>query len=223
VRIFSGRDVFVFDLDNTLYPANHDIFIAIGARMTDFIARAAGLPHDEALKLQNRYYELYGATVTGLMRRHGVDPAEFMAYVHDVPLDGVAPDPELAALIGRLPGRRIVFTNGARAYARDIIAHLGMADVFERIVALEDVDWAPKPQRTAFERMAALTSVTPARAVMFEDHLTNLATANAMGMATVLVGHDSPPAPFVDHATSSLHAFLHAALTSPGAAPSQQA
>lgn len=223
MTMFSGRDVFVFDLDNTLYPANHEIFIAIGDRMTAFIAELTGLPHDEALDLQNHYYSLHGATVVGLMRSHNVDPAAFMAHVHDVSLDSVAPDPELARLIATLPGRKVVFTNGARTYAHDIIAHLGLAGVFERIVALEDVAWAPKPEALAFERMAALCQIEPTRAVMFEDHVGNLATAKALGYATVLVGAETPPDPTVDFATTSLHAFLRAALTPPAPAPSQHA
>jgi putative hydrolase of the HAD superfamily len=223
VNVLHGRDVFVFDLDNTLYPAKHDIFLAIGDRMTAYIQNVTGLPRDEALALQNHYYDLHGATVVGLARSHHVDPAAFMAHVHDVPLDSVTPDPELAALIGALPGRRFVFTNGARAYAHGIIAHLGLADVFERIVALEDVDWTPKPESIAFERMAALCRFDPARAVMFEDHVMNLATAKALGFATVLVGPDAVPSATADYAAPSLHAFLRAALTSPAPAPSQQA
>lgn len=218
---FAGRDVFVFDLDNTLYPADHAIFGAIGDRMTAYVQRITGLPADEALALQNRYYNLYGATVVGMQRHHGVDPAAFMADVHDVSFDGVAPDPGLAALIGALPGRRIVFTNGARTYAREIIAHLGFGDVFERIVSLEDVDWIPKPEPEAFTRMAALCGIAPTRAVMFEDHALNLAAAKGLGFMTVLVGATAVASATVDHATPSLHAFLRSALTPPPPAPSQ--
>ena len=203
----TGRDVWVFDLDNTLYPADHTIFAAIGERMTGYIARHLGIDHDAALTLRERYLDTYGATVIGLVRNHGVDATDFLAEVHDVAVDGVSPDPDLAALIAALPGRRLVFTNGARDYAHRIIARLGLNDAFERIVALEDVDLAPKPEPRAFERLIALCGFDPRRAVMFEDHARNLEPAAALGFATVLVGAGGG-APYVDFATPRLHPFL---------------
>ncbi len=203
-----ARDVWVFDLDNTLYPADHTIFDTIGDRMTAYIARHVGVSPEAALALRERYHDGYGATVIGLVKNHGVDAEDFLDNVHDTPLDGVAPDPELAALIGALPGRRIVFTNGARSYAHRIIAQLGLTDVFERIVALEDVGLIPKPERQAYERLVALCGFDPRRAAMIEDHARNLEAAAAMGFATVLVGTDVAPAPYVQTATPNLHVFL---------------
>ncbi len=206
----SARDVWVFDLDNTLYPANHTVFDTIGDRMTAYIARHLGVSPEDALAVRERYHDAYGATVIGLVENHGVDAADFLVYVHDAFLGDVAADPELAALIGALPGRRIVFTNGARSYAHRIIAQLGLEGVFERIVALEDVGLIPKPELTAFERLVALCDIDPRRAVMIEDHARNLQAPAAMGFATVLIGTDAPPTPYVQFATQSLHGFLRA-------------
>lgn len=223
----AGRDVWVFDLDNTLYPAEHEVFDAIGDRMTAYIARHVGLDTAEALALRERYFDTYGATVVGLVRHHDVDAADFMHEVHDVPLDSVDPDPELAGLIGRLPGRRIVFTNGGREYARRILARLGIDGAFDTVFALEDSGLTPKPQRGAFESLIAKCMFNPAHAVMFEDHLRNLEPAAELGFATVLIGPSAPPAPFVDHAAPRLHAFLHAlldnqSLTAERASPSER-
>lgn len=205
---FLGRDVWVFDLDNTLYPADHTIFETIGERMTAYIARHTGLPHDDALALRELYHDRYGATVIGMVDNHGVDAADFLRDVHDTPVDGVDPDPELSGLIAALPARRLVFTNGARDYAHRIVAQLGMDGVFERIVAIEDVGLAPKPEPRAFERMVALSGIDPRRAVMVEDHARNLEPPAAMGFATLLVGTDVAPAPYVHAATRDLHAYL---------------
>ena len=210
----SARDVWVFDLDNTLYPADHTIFDTIGDRMTAYIARHLRVSMADALALRERYHDAYGATVIGLMENHGIDPGDFLDDVHNTPLDGVAPDPALAALIGALPGRRIVFTNGARGYAHRIVAQLGLTGVFERIVALEDVGLIPKPELVAFERFVALCGVDPRRAVMIEDHARNLQAPAAMGFATVLVGVDTAPGPYVQTATPDLHAFLAAIVAS---------
>ena len=206
----AARDVWVFDLDNTLYPADHTIFDTIGDRMTAYIARHVGLSHDAALALRERYHAAYGATAIGMVQNHGVDAEDFLFDVHDTSLESVAPDPELAALIGALPGRRIVFTNGARDYAHRILAQLGLGGVFERIVALEDVGLIPKPELVAFERFVALCDIDPRRAVMIEDHARNLQAPAAMGFATVLIGTDVAPAPYVHTAAPSLHAFLRA-------------
>lgn len=223
VNALGGRDVWVFDLDNTLYPADHVIYDTIGERMTAYIARRLELPHDKALALRERYFHQYGATVVGLVRHHGADLADFVADVHDVPVDVVTPDPELGRLIQALPGRRVVFTNGGRDYAHRILARLGIDGAFERVVALEDVGLHPKPAPAAFRRLMELCDIDAARAVMFEDHLINLETAAALGFATVLVGRDTPPDRHVDFATTRLHAFLRT-LTQPridreGAAP----
>jgi putative hydrolase of the HAD superfamily len=224
----SGRDVWVFDLDNTLYPANHAIFDEIGHRMTAYIARFTGGDEAGALALREKYFRAYGATVTGLVAHHGADAADFLHYVHDLPLDSVAPDPELGRLISRLPGRRIVYTNGAADYARRILARLEIAHAFERVFALEDADFHPKPQRQSFDMLIARCGIDPARAVMFEDHDRNLETAAVFGFATVLVGDVEQPTVEVDFATSDLHAFLRTVLdqrmlTAARAAPSERA
>lgn len=223
----AGRNVWVFDLDNTLYPADHEVFADIGERMTAFIARTADVDRDAALALREKYFNAYGATVVGLVKHHGVDAAEFLRDVHDVSLETVEPDPELAALIARLSGRRIVFTNGGRDYARRILARLGVDTAFDSVFALEDAGLVPKPERAAFERLIETCDFDPLRAVMFEDHLRNLEPAAELGFATVLVGVAAPPAPFVHHAAPRLHAFLRAvldnqSLTAAPASPSER-
>ena len=149
-RDLADRDVWVFDLDNTLYPADHEVFDEIGERMTRFIQRVTGFEHEAARVLREKYFLAYGATVVGVVRHHGASAEEFLAYVHDVRLENVHADPELARLIARLPGRRIVFTNGARDYAGKILAKLGIDHVFDEVFALEDAGLVPKPQRGAF-------------------------------------------------------------------------
>jgi len=203
-----GRDVWVFDLDNTLYPAESTIYDSIGARMTAYIARHVGLSHEAALTLRERYFHQYGATVVGLVRHHGVDLADFVEDVHDVPVDQVSPEPELRDLIAALPGRRFVFTNGGRDYAGRILRRLGITGLFERVVSLEDVGLHPKPAPAAFRKMMELGGFDSARAVMFEDHLLNLETAHALGFVTVLVGPDAQPGGHVDFAAPDLVTFL---------------
>jgi len=204
----------VFDLDNTLYPAHLTVYGAIGAHMTAYVERLTGLQADAASALQERYFQDYGATVVGLVRHHGCDADDFMADVHDVPLDDVGPDPELARLLAALPARRFVFTNGAHAYAQRVLARLGVAHLFERVVALDDLDFAPKPDARAFELMTAHARIDPARAVMVEDHARNLAPAAAMGFATILVGPEADVATggHIHHRAPDVRTAIAAAL-----------
>jgi len=202
------RDI-VFDLDNTLYPVAQ-IYDEIGERMTAYIARALRVPADEALVLRERYFHQYGATVTGLSKHHNIDAHDFMANVHDVDYSTLTPDPELAALIARIPGRRIVFTNGGGGHGQRALKQLGLAAHFERVFDMEDAGFIPKPEPEAYARMIAACELDPAHAVLVEDTLKNLEPAHALGMGTVLVGpvHPEPRPRYVDAHFSDAKAFL---------------
>lgn len=211
----NGVSDFVFDLDNTLYPVS-TIYDEIGDRMTAYIARALGIDDAEALVVRERYFHAYGATVTGLARHHGVDAHDFMADVHNVDYSVLRPDPELTTLIARLPGRRIVFTNGGGGHGQRALAQLGLADLFEHVFDLEDMGFAPKPELAAYERLIAACNIDPRRAVFVEDTLKNLEPAHGLGFRTVLVGpvHPEPNPPYVDARYGDAKQFLRAYLAS---------
>jgi putative hydrolase of the HAD superfamily len=206
-------DTWLFDLDNTLYPPEAEIMALVEARMTVFVARETGLPHDEARTLQKRYWMEHGTTLAGLMANHGIDPEAFLTEVHDVSLDRLAPDPALRAALQRLPGRRLVFTNGDAGHAERILAKLGIDDLFEAVFHIGSADYIPKPDRRCFEMMSARHAVRPASTVFFEDSARNLEPAAALGMTTVLVGPHAAADenPFVHHRTNDLPAFLASA------------
>ncbi len=190
----------VFDLDNTLYPAP-TLYDAVGARMTAYIARAVGVEADEALVLRERYFHQYGATVVGLAAHHGVDAHDFLADVHDVDYSVLAADPELGELIAALPGRKVIFTNGGGGHGERALARLGFTDIFDAVFDIEAAGLAPKPQREAYERLIARFVIDPARALLIEDTLRNLEPAHALGFTTALVGpvHPAPRPAYVDH------------------------
>ncbi|WP_395644621.1 pyrimidine 5'-nucleotidase [Terricaulis sp.] len=204
----------VFDLDNTLYSAESTLYDAIGERMTRYIARAASVDEAEALRLRELYFHEYGATVVGLQRHHGVDARDFLAHVHDVDRDVIAPDAELNALIARLPGRRIVFTNGGGGHAEAILDRLGLAALFEPPFDIEGAALTPKPQPRAYALLIERFSFDPSDAVLIEDTLRNLEPAHALGFLSVLIGpvHPAPLPPYVDHHAHDLRAFLREAL-----------
>ena len=160
-------ETWLFDLDDTLYPPECELLSLVDDRMNAFIQRQAGLGLEEAKALRARYYHEHGTTLAGLMAHHGVDPAAFIAEVQDVSMDCVRADPDLRAGLERLPGRRLVFTNAGGDYAEQVLARLGVADLFEDVFHIAAADYIPKPQPEAFARMIARHDVPPNGACFF--------------------------------------------------------
>ena len=200
----------IFDLDDTLYPPESQFMRLIQGRINDYVVRTSGLPADEALVVQKGYLRDYGTSLAGLMAHHRIDPHDFLAEVHDVPLDVLTPDPGLRAALERLNGPRIVFTNGSTAHARRVIERLELVDLFDGLFSLEDADLIPKPDPRTFARMTERFGIAPASAAFFEDTARNLEPAHAIGMTTVLVGSRTvgTDMSFVDHRAASLGPFL---------------
>jgi putative hydrolase of the HAD superfamily len=216
----SHVETWIFDLDNTLYSASTEVFGQIGTRMTEFIAKKYGLDAQAAGELRGAYYRSHGTTLNGLMELRGQDPKEFLSYVHDIDLTPVRPRPELAAALARLPGRRLVYTNGSRAHAERVMERLGVLALFEAIHDIADADYCPKPYRAAYEALLVAHDIGATRAAMFEDLARNLEVPHALGMTTVLVeGHRDEAqgdgagacAPHIHHVAHDLADFLSTA------------
>jgi putative hydrolase of the HAD superfamily len=209
----------VFDLDNTLYRADNGIFAQIEGRMTDYVERLMTLPRDEARVLQKDLYRRHGTTLNGLMLEHGVDAEDYLAYVHDIDLGDLRPEPALIAALRRLPGRRFVFTNGCANHAARILSRIGMDGMFEQVWDIRTIGFVPKPQAPAYASVVAAGAFDPTKAAMFDDLARNLSPARALGMTTVWLKSDAPwnnhgplieAAPGdIDHETDNLAQFLH--------------
>jgi putative hydrolase of the HAD superfamily len=206
-------DTWLFDLDNTLYPASSGFMGEIEKRMTVYVERVTGLPRDEAYKLQKKYLADYGLTLGGLVAHHGVDPADFHTIFHDLPLEILTPDAALKAALQRLPGRRLIFTNADDFHARRVLDHLAMSHLFSEIFHIGSADYVPKPDPANMARIAADHLIEPGKTVFFEDSERNLAPAAAVGMTTVLVGPhaEASTAAFVHYKTDNLAHFLESA------------
>ena len=209
----SHVDTWLFDLDNTLYPAESGFMAAIVHRMTDYVERVTGLPREAAFKLQKTYLAEHGLTLKGMMLNHGVDPAEFHAIFHDLSLEALAHDPALLAALARLPGRRLIFTNADDLHARRVMTHLGLDSLFDDVFHIGSAGYEPKPSPEAFRRIDAAHGIDPNVTAFFEDSERNLEPAASLGMTTVLVGaHASAStAPYIHHRTQHLAPFLNTA------------
>lgn len=218
---FRRVETWIFDLDNTLYPADSKLWGQVDQRMGTFISEQLNVAPEEAKRIQKLYYRTFGTTLAGLMKHHGVCPERFLEYVHDIDLSMIAPSPALAAATQALPGRKYIFTNGSRRHAERVAERLGVLDMFDGIFDIAAAGYVPKPSRDAYDRFCEACGAQPARAAMFEDLPHNLEMPHALGMVTVLVyspyfDHpsqrdvplDGPLPPHVHHLTADLVRFL---------------
>ena len=205
---FSHVTTWVFDLDHTLYPPSARLFDLIEVRMTAYVMAALGVDQPEADRLRKHYWAKHGTTLAGLMREHDVDPGPYLTDVHDIPMDSLTPDPELAACICDLPGRRIVYTNGCAPYAERVIEARGLSGVFDAVYGVEHAAFLPKPDHGAFAKVFATDGLDPAQSAMFEDDARNLRVPHAMGMRTVHVAPAAAGDAHVHFHTDDLNAFL---------------
>jgi putative hydrolase of the HAD superfamily len=211
-------DAWLFDLDNTLYPARCDLFAQVDVRMTAFVSHYLGLDRIEAKKHQKELFREYGSTMRGMMMRHGMDPAPFLHYVHDIDLSPVPDGAELDAALAKLPGRKLVFTNGSVPHAERILDKLGISRHFDAIFDIVAAGYLPKPDPEPYNQLVRHYGIDPGRAAMVEDIARNLVPAAALGMTTVWVpGHQDWAAygvddafidRHIDHVCDDLTAFL---------------
>jgi len=226
---FSHVTDWVFDLDNTLYPAECNLFAQIDVRMTEYVARLLDLPPAEARIQQKKYYVEYGTTLSGLMHEHNIEAEHFMDHVHDIDLSPVARNDELAKIISSLPGRKFVYTNGSIKHAENVTTKLGIDHVFDDMFDIKAAHYMPKPKAEPYDLFLKSFDIKARNAAMFEDLAVNLEVPNTLGMTTVLVCSDSDwldnepslkrparledIAPHVQYRTSDLTEFLASLMT----------
>ena len=189
------------DLDDTLYPSNSGVWPAISERIDLYLINRLAIGPQKAQDLRRRYRRSFGTTLAGLMADHEIDPADYLQFVHDVPIERyVKADPALAYGLAGLPHAKWVFTNASRRHAQRVLAALGLAGTFQGVIAIEDLDYRNKPDLVAYRRALKLAgAVSSAGCLLADDRWQNLKPARQLGMHTVLVGHRSPDQEGVDH------------------------
>ena len=210
----SHIDCWIFDLDNSLYPASADLFALIDIRMGEYIQRLLACDPVEARRVQKSYFHEHGTTLAGLMAGHGVAPRDFLDYVHDIDLARLTADPALVAAMDRLPGRKFVFTNGDEAYASRVLDKIGLANAFDGMHDIHAMDYVPKPDPRAYAALCSAHAIAPETALFVEDMARNLEPAKALGMTTVWVdngsergSHGADPA-FIDYRIADIGLWL---------------
>jgi putative hydrolase of the HAD superfamily len=222
-RAFAHVDTWVFDLDNTLYPHHVNLWQQVDVRIREYIAQLLKISQDEAFRIQKDYYKRYGTTLRGLMVEHGLQPDNFLDFVHEIDHSPLEPNPALGAAIEKLPGRKLILTNGTRKHADIVMQRLAIHEQFEDVFDIVAAELEPKPLAQTYDRFLARHGVDPRKSAMFEDLARNLDVPHALGMTTVLVIPDGTrevlredwelegrDAAHVDHVTDDLVGFLQA-------------
>jgi putative hydrolase of the HAD superfamily len=220
-RNFADVDTWVFDLDNTLYPHDLNLWQQIDDRIREYVSTFLKVSKDDAFRVQKDYYKRYGTTMRGLMAEHGLKPDDYLAFVHAIDHSPLTPNRALGDALEALPGRKLILTNGTVAHASAVMKRLDIDRHFEDVFDIAAANLDPKPLPQVYDRFLQKHGVDPGRAAMFEDLARNLEVPHALGMTTVLVvpsgsrevlredweltGRD---APHVDHVTDDLAGFL---------------
>jgi putative hydrolase of the HAD superfamily len=220
-RPFSHVDTWVFDLDNTLYPHHVNLWQQVDARIGEYVSAWLKVSADEARRIQKDYYRRYGTTMRGMMTEHGVSADDYLAYVHRIDHSPLEPNPAMGVAIARLPGRKLILTNGSTDHAGKVLERLGIGSHFEAVFDIVAAELEPKPALRTYQKFLERHNVNPKTSAMFEDLARNLVVPHQLGMVTVLVTPDGVKevvredwelegrgADHVDHVTDDLTGFL---------------
>jgi putative hydrolase of the HAD superfamily len=206
----------IFDLDNTLYPASCRLFDQVERRIGEYVQQLLKLEPEAARAVQKQYFRDHQTTLNGLMIHHKIRPQEFLEFVHHIDLSAVMADAVLDAALERLPGRKLIYTNGSVRHAENVMGRLGVARHFEGIFDIAAAAFVPKPEISAYRALVARHGIDPGRAIMLDDMPRNLAPAAELGMTTVWVKTDvswAQPAEqthYIHHTAENLADWLHA-------------
>jgi putative hydrolase of the HAD superfamily len=177
------------DVDNTLYPSDNGLWEAIGHRINLYMIERLGYHPDEVTVRRTDYLNAFGTTLNALRHYYGIEASDFLAFVHDLPLeDYLRPCPELDGMLARLPLRKVIFTNADAPHAERVMACLGVSRHFERIIDIQALEFQNKPDAAAYRKALEFLSARPDECLFVDDSLNNLLPAREMGMLTVLVG-----------------------------------
>jgi putative hydrolase of the HAD superfamily len=185
---------FFFDLDDTIYPPDTGLWGAIAGRITLYLTERMGFPPEQVTSIREKYFREYGTTLRGLQANHNVDMDDYLAFVHDVPLESyIHPDQQVRAMLGGIQARKFIFTNSDTNHANRVLEATGLQGLFDGIIDVHAIAPYCKPMPEAFElAVKAAGSPDPRTCVLLDDQRRITRAARSLGMYTVLVGEETP-------------------------------
>ena len=204
----------VFDLDNTLYSGKTRVFEQVDKKMSEYISKKLNVGVEEAKKIQKNYFYKYNTTLNGMIKNYGIDASEFLNFVHDIDLSFLKNDKALEIELSKIRDKKIIFTNGSRAHAKNVTERIGINKLFDGIFDIVDSDFVPKPAIESYKRLIDKYKIEPQYCILVEDIARNLKPAHELGMKTVWIKNKEPWAAefsnesFIDYRVENLTNFL---------------
>ena len=204
----------LFDLDNTLYSGQTKVFEQVDKKMSQYISEKLNVDIKKAKEIQKNYFYKYNTTLSGMIKNHKIDADEFLDFVHDIDVGFLKKDLNLAHELGKLDGKKIIFTNGSRKHAINITQKIGVDQYFDDIFDIVDSEFIPKPAIEPYKKLVKKHKIDPKLCVFIEDIARNLKPAYEMGMKTIWIENDEPWAKkysdsnFINYTTNNLAEFL---------------
>tara|TARA_B100000579_G_scaffold208954_1_gene170669 strand:- start:958 stop:1629 length:672 start_codon:yes stop_codon:yes gene_type:complete len=214
MKIFKSIKYWIFDLDNTLYSGKTKVFEQVDKKMSKYISEKLNVSIEEARKIQKSYFYEYNTTLNGMIKNHKINANEFLDYVHDINIDFLKKDTKLSEELGKLNGKKIIFTNGSKKHAVNVTERIGIDQHFDDIFDIVESNFIPKPAIEPYNKLVEKHKIDPNLCVLVEDIARNLKPAYEMGMKTVWIENDEPWASkysngdFVNFKTNDLSEFL---------------
>jgi len=214
MKSFKSIKYWIFDLDNTLYSGKTKVFEQVDKKMSKYISDKLNISIDEAKKIQKNYFYKYNTTLNGMIKNHKIDPEEFLESVHDINIDFLQKDLELAKEMEKLEGKKIIFTNGSKKHAINVTKRIGINQYFDDIFDIVDSDFIPKPAIEPYKKLVEKHKIDPKLCALVEDIARNLKPAYEMGMKTIWIENDEPWAKefsdsnFINYKTNNLSGFI---------------
>ena len=204
----------IFDLDNTLYSGKTKVFEQVDKKMSKYISNKLNISIAEAKKIQKNYFHEYNTTLNGMIKNHKISADEFLEFVHDIDIDFLQKDPDLAKEIEKLEGKKIIFTNGSKKHAINVTKRIGIDQYFDDIFDIVNANFIPKPAMESYKKLVEKHKIDPKLCVLVEDIARNLKPAYEMGMKTIWIENNEPWAKkfsdsdFINYKTNNLSEFL---------------
>ena len=204
----------IFDLDNTLYSGQTKVFSEVDKKMSAFISKKMSVDLIKAKEIQKKYFYESGTTLSGLMKHDGIDPHEFLEFVHDIDISWLPKDLLLKEELIKIKEKKYIFTNGSHAHVENVTKQLGIDGLFDGVFDIVDANFVPKPHIEPYKKIMKKFDLDPKKSILIEDIAHNLEQAKNLGMKTCWLENDESFAkkdadkPYIDYKIKSLPSFL---------------
>ena len=204
----------IFDLDNTLYSGQTKVFSEVDKKMSAFISKKMNVDLVKAKEIQKKYFYEYGTTLSGLMKQDGIDPHDFLDFVHDIDISWLPKDLKLREELIKIKEKKYIFTNGSHAHVENIIKQLGIDGLFDGAFDIVDANFVPKPHADPYKKIIKKFDIDPTKSILIEDIAHNLEQAKKLGMKTCWLENEEAFAkkdadkPYIDYKIKNLPSFL---------------